>query len=232
MEEPKRKLINRIIKNTIPKILKRKLFEYYKQQFLSNLIIINDNIPGNEIKQANINNLKALLNREELLKLLPKNAIVAEVGVDKGFFSELIIKTTAPQRLHLIDCWSDTRYNSELKNLVEKKFEDQINEGTVKINIGKSTEVVHKFEDKYFDWIYIDTDHSYQLTKLELELYGKKVKDNGIIAGHDFIKGNWKSMYRYGVIEAVYEFCVNNNWEILFLTMENTTHPSFAIKKL
>jgi len=120
MEEPKRKTINRIIKKIIPKVFKRKIFEYFKQQFARNLIVINNCIPKNEIKQTNINNLKALLNREELLKMLPKNAIIAEIGVDKGYFSEQIIKTTIPKKLHLIDCWSDTRYNSGLTNLVEK----------------------------------------------------------------------------------------------------------------
>jgi hypothetical protein len=232
MEEQKRKTIERISKKIIPKILKRKLSEYYRQLFVRNLIVINDNIPKFEIKTTNIKNLRALLNREELLEMLPKNAVIAEIGVDKGSFSELILKTNYPFKLHLIDSWSDTRYNSGLKEYVEKKFEDQIKKGTVEINIGKSTEVVQIFEDKYFDWIYIDTDHSYQLTKLELELYSKKVKDNGIVAGHDFIVGNWKGMYRYGVIEAVYEFCLKNDWEIIFITMENKTHPSFAIRRI
>ncbi len=39
-------------------------------------------------------------------------------------------------------------------------------------------------------------------------------------------------MKRYGVIEAVYEFCSKYNWEILFLTTELETNPSFAIKKI
>ncbi|MCU0386267.1 MAG: hypothetical protein MUE38_09580, partial [Flavihumibacter sp.] len=59
-----------------------------------------------------------------------------------------------------------------------------------------------------------------------------KLKPGGIIAGHDFIKGNWLSGYRYGVMEAVYEFCVTHNWELIFLTTETNDHPSFAIRRI
>jgi hypothetical protein len=69
-------------------------------------------------------------------------------------------------------------------------------------------------------------------TIAELNLYSKKIKQGGIIAGHDYIIGNWTDMIRYGVIEAVYEFCVNNEWEIIYITMELNENPSFAIRKI
>ena len=71
-----------------------------------------------------------------------------------------------------------------------------------------STDAIGDFEDSTFDWIYIDTDHSYELTYKELRGYAPKVKPDGIIAGHDYSMGNWIDAYRYGVIEAVNEFCV------------------------
>ncbi|MEX0773138.1 MAG: class I SAM-dependent methyltransferase, partial [Balneolales bacterium] len=83
----------------------------------------------------------------------------------------------------------------------------------------------------YFDWIYIDTDHSYETTRDELRLYASKVKQGGIIAGHDYVKGNWITTYRYGVIEAVHEFCVNNDWELIYLTAEPIENQSFAIRR-
>lgn len=82
------------------------------------------------------------------------------------------------------------------------------------------------------DWIYIDTDHSYETTRDELRLYASKVKDGGIIAGHDYVKGNWITTYRYGVIEAVHEFCVGNDWELIYLTAEPLESQSFAIRKV
>ena len=185
-----------------------------------------------DLKPQNIQNLKTLLNREELLKSMPKNMVVAELGVDHGDFSELILKITSPQKLHLIDVWEGGRYHNGLNNIVETKFNKEIDKGQVEMNIGFSTEVLLNFPDNYFDWVYLDTDHSYKTTKEELDILKLKVKPDGIIAGHDYTIGNWVDHNRYGVIEAVNEFCVNENWEIIFLTVEADHYRSFAIKKL
>jgi len=185
-----------------------------------------------ELKQQNIQNLKTLLNREELLKNMPTNKVVAELGVDRGGFSELILKIATPQKLHLIDVWEGGRYHDGLNNIVETKFKNEIDKGLVEMNIGFSTEVLLDFPDNYFDWVYLDTDHTYKTTKDELALLKLKVKPGGIIAGHDYTIGNWVEHNRYGVIEAVNEFCVNENWEIIFLTAEANYYRSFAIKKL
>ena len=189
-------------------------------------------IPKYEISDIHIKNAKLITTREELLRILPQNGIVAELGVDEGGFSELILNICNPHKLHLVDFWGSQRYNQNKKKHVENKFKSQINSGLVEINLGYSTEVWKKFKDNYFDWIYIDTDHSYQTTINELETWNSKVKDNGIIAGHDYIIRNWNGMVRYGVIEAVYEFCSKYNWEILYLTMEIDNYPSFAIRKI
>jgi len=58
------------------------------------------------------------------------------------------------------------------------------------------------------------------------------IKSGGIIAGHDYTIGNWVDGYRYGVIEAVNEFCVNDDWEMIFLTAETDQYRSFAIRKI
>jgi hypothetical protein len=185
-----------------------------------------------ELKQKNIQNLKTLLNREELLESLPQQKIVAELGVDHGDFSELILKITSPQKLHLIDVWEGGRYHNGLNNIVETKFKKEIDNGLVEMNIGFSTSVLLDFPDKYFDWVYLDTDHSYKTTKEELAILKLKVKPDGIIAGHDYTIGNWVDHNRYGVIEAVNEFCVNEGWEIIYLTVESDHYRSFAIQKL
>ena len=193
---------------------------------------ISENIPKYEINKSHINNAKLITTREELLRILPQNGVVAELGVDEGDFSQLILSINKPKKLHLIDFWGSKRYNQDKRKKVEHKFSKNIESKEVEINLGLSTEVVESFEDDYFDWIYIDTSHSYEGTIEELELYSKKVKESGIIAGHDYILGNWNGLVRYGVIEAVYEFCIKYNWEILYLTTELKHNPSFAIRKI
>lgn len=172
------------------------------------------------------------MDREKLLEYLPKHGVIAELGVDKGDFSELILNKCEPKKLHLIDVWATEEYSKDKQRFVENKFKSEIESGIVEINLGLSVDVGLGFKDNYFDWIYIDTNHSYQNTIRELEVWQSKIKEGGIIAGHDFIVGYWDGMIRYGVMEAVYEFCSKYNWEILYLTMEIHTHPSFAIRKI
>ncbi|NVK53925.1 MAG: class I SAM-dependent methyltransferase [Flavobacteriaceae bacterium] len=170
--------------------------------------------------------------REQLLSLLPKNGVVAELGVDHGDFSQKILEICQPFKLHLVDVWKSERYPEKLFHEVGKKFQSEIKNGIVEINRGLSTVVVNQFPDKYFDWIYIDTAHTYSVTKAELETYLPKMKQGGIIAGHDFIVGEIDVPWKYGVIEAVYEFCTSHDWEIIYLTMERGISPSFAIREL
>ena len=193
---------------------------------------VSKKIPKYELSDIHIKNAKLLTSREELLKILPQNGVVAELGVDEGDFSELIQSINNPDRLHLIDYWGSERYSQTKRDKVEKRFQTKVADKTVEINLGFSTTVVEQFKDNYFDWIYIDTDHSYKTTIKELELYSKKVKIDGIISGHDYILGNWNGVVRYGVIEAVYEFCAKNNWEIIYVTTELNTNPSFAIRRI
>lgn len=183
------------------------------------------------LKQENIAHLQTLADRETLLAILPKHGIVAELGVNRGDFSEKILQICQPEKLHLVDVWATERYHQGLRTEVEQRFEKERAEGRVELNLGLSTDVVEQFRDEYFDWIYIDTDHTYDTTKAELEKYRSKIKPDGIIAGHDFCVGHWNSMARYGVQEAVYEFCNKYNWELVYLTMELTDHPSFAVRK-
>ena len=53
------------------------------------------------------------------------------------------------------------------------------------------------------DFIYIDGNHSYDFVKRDIELYYPKVKDGGVIGGHD--------IYFHEVQKAVFEFVIKNN---------------------
>ena len=189
-------------------------------------------IPKTDLHPQHLKNAQLLENRERMLKLLPKGGVVAELGVNKGDFSQKILDINKPEKFHLVDFWGSARYNLEIRKGVENRFSSELESGKMEINLGLSTEVVSQFEDEYFDWIYIDTAHTYEVTRDELEYYRTKVKKGGIIAGHDYILGNWDGMIRYGVVEAVHEFCQKHQWQIRYLTVEQSDAPSFAIQKM
>ena len=170
-------------------------------------------------------------NRVELLDKLPKCSIGAEIGVDKGDYSELIIKKVNPSLLYLIDPWvhmlnsEETQHgHSQNYELVKKKFKNKKN---VKILKMSSKEASFVIPDGSLDWVYIDGDHSYQGCLDDLETYSKKIKDNGFICGHDIVVKKKKG---FGVNKAVDTFIKDTGFYLQGFTNE-TNFKSFVISK-
>ncbi len=189
-------------------------------------------IPKIPLRPENVENCSLVLDREVLLKEIGTGGNVAEIGVDEGKFSQQIFQINKPDNFHLVDVWGTDRFHDGKYEGVKKYFQQHIEDEQVHIHKKLSTDAVYDFEDNYFDWIYIDTNHTYETTRDELRLYAPKMKEGGIIAGHDYVHGNWITTFRYGVVEAVHEFCVQFGWEIIYLTIEPTENQSFAIRKI
>ena len=60
--------------------------------------------------------------------------------------------------------------------LLKINFLKKINSKIINISRVTSVDAASSFNDSYFDWIYIDTDHSYSTTLNELLAYEKKIK--------------------------------------------------------
>lgn len=163
-----------------------------------------------------------------LLQQLPVGGVCAEIGVWKGDFSAKILDVATPTTLHLIDPWrfeagdayrealyggrlevGQTEMDSIFSHVVER-FATEIQEGTVVIHRGASADVVSEFEDGTLDWVYIDGNHLYEFVRLDLELWSKKVKPGGLLAGDDYREGAW---WNGGVKRAVDEFSARHGYE-------------------
>ncbi len=188
--------------------------------------------PKIDFKAKHIVNCQSIIDRENMLQHMPKNGVVAEIGVFKGDFSESIFKITKPSKYYLIDIWGSDRYNDKHLNTVKSKFKKELKTGQVEIIRALSFDGIQTLPDAHLDWVYLDTDHSLGTTRKELALLLPKMKPGGVIAGHDYIQGNWVGGIRYGVVEAVREICVNHDWELIYITHELSNNPSFAIKKI
>lgn len=75
---------------------------------------------------------------------------------------------------------------------MQQRGEQELSTGKVTIHHEFSFAVLAGFDDYYFDWVYIDSNHTYVTSRIELGMCRAKVKSEGIITGHDYIKGNWK----------------------------------------
>ncbi len=220
-------LIPAFITNKIIAIAKEQLKQEEEGQYKK----FKERVPQIELTADHIKDLKVLTNKDALLEVLPKHGVVAEIGIARGDYSEKIISRTEPKSFHLIDSWTAERYKSR-KEFVKNRFSRELEAGFLHIHEGISYLELENFNDGFFDWVYIDTDHSYETTAKELEISRKKVKVGGLICGHDFITVTSRGKVRYGVIEAVHEFCTKNNWGIAYLTHENHRHLSFALKEI
>ena len=101
---------------------------------------------------------------------------------------------------------------------------------------GYSTDWAKKFPDSFFDWIYIDADHSYQAVLDDLAAWYPKIKTHGIISGHDFPPyadtdnpHPAHENYPFGVEKAVTEF-FKNDLHNLYLTNEKHCKSWMLIK--
>lgn len=187
--------------------------------------------PQTYLEDKHVSSCRVVPRREQMLDLLPKHGVVAEVGCAFGDFSAEILRRTSPAKLHLVDLWGSERYEDGLRQIREK-FAPAIASGKIEINRGLSTAVLQTFPDAYFDWVYIDTDHSYKTTAEELRISAAKLKPGGRLAGHDFTSGNAIKPWPYGVIEACNEFCKKFDWQYEYMTMEPHGHQSFSLKKI
>ena len=168
--------------------------------------------------------------RNNILKLIPKDSVCCEIGVWKGEFSQEIINKVKPKELHLIDPWkfypeyknrwyggTKTQSQGDM-NIIYKKVKEKF-KGMKSVVIKRNTSdaMARKFEDDYFDFIYIDGNHSYEFVIKDLENYYPKLKKGGIIAGDDY---SWKEGMKFPIRKAVKNFAKENNLSY-FLILDN-----------
>lgn len=173
----------------------------------------------------------------QLSTYLPRNCKGAEIGVLRGDFSQEILKIIDPATLVLIDPYkqSEKRYGVELncsptaystendyQDLI-RKFEIEIVSGKVRVLRLFSFDAVKDFPDHTFDFIYIDGSHLYEDVKRDLNDWLPKLKEDGIMCGHDYIEAP-----DFGVITAGNEFCEEHNY---FMLIFNVNGGDFALIK-
>lgn len=171
---------------------------------------------------------RAYARREDFLEILPKHSVGAELGVFKGEFSRHILTVVRPRELHLIDLWwvgfgefypdwgdytghgtLRTRAAYEQARRTVARF---ARDGEVHFHVEDGVRCLGRFPDGHFDWIYIDSSHSYDGTAAELEVARLKVKPDGLIAGHDWQEDPGHE--HHGVYRAIRDFTARHPWEV------------------
>ena len=137
-----------------------------------------------------------------------RRLVGAEIGVMDGEHAKIILKYLNISELILVDpfqVYIDAPIKKKLNWDFDKMYLDVknkfLNNSRVKIYREYSQTACALFDDNYFDFIYIDADHSYEQVKLDLENWFPKLKQFGVICGDDYGRP-----VGYGVVKAVNEF--------------------------
>ncbi len=181
-----------------------------------------------ELNKKHIQHAQLVVNRTEQLHLLPKNSTVVEIGVQFGHYSKKILEIVTPSNRYLVEI--NKKYCKNLR----KKFKKYIQEGIVEI-INESSFTAHeRFPEKYFDFIYIDGNHSYTAASKDIKNFYKKIKDGGFMVLNDYILYDYirPHLNPYGVMQAVNEFCINNNWEIIYYTLNTNDFKDVILREI
>jgi len=171
------------------------------------------------------------------------NPVLLEIGVFKGEFLNFLVNNCNIKSIDAVDFFEGTTCSGDAdgnnlvwydigKSYLEllEKYKDTPN---VRLHKGNSIDFLQRQEDNTYDIIYIDGDHSYNGVKQDLQNAFKKIKNGGYIMGHDYeinIK-KAKTIYEFGVKQAVDEFCVTYNKNILAKAIDGCVSFCIHINK-
>jgi hypothetical protein len=155
---------------------------------------------------------------------IAKGGVGAEIGVFKGNFTPILLEVTQAKRLHLIDPWyllgakwawaRGNKSTTDALCSIIRRFRSQLSSGRVVLNISDDLAFLPTLPDRYFDWVYLDSTHSFDQTRKELEMLNLKVKPGGVIAGDDWREN--PGHQHHGVCRAVRDFVLREPYEIVY----------------
>lgn len=187
--------------------------------------------------RTRLHTIKSMQDIPDFLIETGLNNNLCELGVFEGAGIKTLVKSN-PKLLIGIDLWQDDNNWAVTDGMTQSKMDENYREALQLLELypavqyikDYTTNCADKFEDEYFDFIYVDADHSYEGCEADLINWWPKVKRGGILSGHDYFEA--ASKYKFGVIQAVDEFRINNSIsDVDFYVTPEEYAPSWFIIK-
>jgi hypothetical protein len=213
------------------------------------LSIQNERYPALEAKH--LNDTRLFANRQELIASFKyiRGGVIAEVGVAHGDFSEFLLDELQPEKFIAFDIFTMHEWHIVGRGLSDKderqpavlldnmthleyykrRFADR---GTqVVVEVGRADINLEKYPGNSFDLIYIDADHSYESVKQDINVAKTKLTDSGVMVFNDYTMFDHLNGESYGVVQAVNELIVSEDWQVCGFSLQKHMFCDIAIRR-
>ncbi len=214
-------------------VKRRLLGQYIDERECMNARILSERVGS--ISQKLLEEAMVLCSRYEALDRLPKGGRVAEIGVAYGDFSKEILTKMKPEKFYAVDLfcesvgfWNNGLFEESQMTHYEwyaDRFSDYISSGTLIMEKGFSWDVMERFPDCYFDYIYLDAAHDYASVEKDIIQIVKKIKQGGIIQFNDYT-----FQEGYGVIPAVNRMIKEMNAKVLYYCLSPNGYADLVVQ--
>ena len=157
--------------------------------------------------------------RDELPALLNARGLLGkgvEIGVKTGKYSDELLRNWRGEQLISVDPWTSVDWDEyvDRSNVSQDEFDryyqmtcERLAAYGERSDIWRMTsvEAAKRVPDHSLDFAYIDARHDYESVKEDIAAWGAKVRPGGILAGHDYVDGDFPEGEFY-VKSAVNEF--------------------------
>lgn len=146
-----------------------------------------------------------------------------EVGVNAGEYSEHLLRYGQCERLFSVDCWEQQADYPNVCNTPQETQNHFYELAVARLAVFGERSVVVKaysldaaetFADGSLDFVFLDARHEYLPFLEDLEAWSPKVRQGGVLAGHDY---SWDGEFwhgSYGVQRAIAEFAERQGWTV------------------
>ena len=131
------------------------------------------------------------------------------------------MRVAQPREFHIIDI--------DLSQLESRKA--LAADPVVTLHEQDSATCLATFPDHYFDWIYIDADHSYPAVRRDADIGLRKIKEDGYLVFNDYIFWSHEQMMPYGVVAAVNELCIEQNLVWVYFALHQSMYCDVALRR-